>query len=212
MNTVSNYTYYTLLGKVPEIEKKLDPISVLAVTALFQFKAKDTRLKIEGYHLQTDQPQDNLISQWVMRRIKRLTTKDLKIVKVAVNRATSWFAPFGADNSHIKTLLMHSKLGLKALQQTYKENEDIVEDGIQLWLGKIDQSFELEDVVQEKLTESEMQLKKLWKEAEIRDLNSLLDQLLEAKNDNTKKEKIELFEKMIEQKSKRLQAIHEPLK
>ncbi len=219
MQKIAAFYEQSVLGKIPGIKEKLDPVSVLAVTALMRFKENMTRIQINGYNIKAQQPSDCTYIydlQWLVRSLRIESYQDLDVIPIAIDKAAHWFSPHLEQHEQIRQLFLYAREGLEALRNTYEKKTTVIVDAIIKWESQITECTQIRDALDEPVEIKDPvieKVQKLWTNAELCDLNSLLYQLngtLEEKPESAenRKAKIALFELLLQQKAKKLEAIY----
>jgi hypothetical protein len=207
-------------NRIEEFSKRLDPISILAFAALLRFKESGTLVGIQGYEIKAEQPSDytwyiNL--QGVYRRLQGEGREDLAIFQTAIHRGALWFQPQLSDNTHYRTLFVFASAGLESLKNTYRnKGSEITVSAIEKWRETISAVTYVSDTQLEnsKLDFITQKVKTLWNLAEIKEVNSLLEQMHTLQGDTSPgidvkcKDQIARLELLLSQKAKKLKLIY----
>lgn len=185
IDSASSFWRCTVLGQVEDIKNKLDPISVLAVLALLKFKETGTLIGFNGYLVTTEAPSS---IQGVVRRIYGESREDLDIIPNAIEKVTSWFQPEKGETNIYRNLCSAAYDGLAKLQETYlKKSSKVTVAAISDWMKSIQIHIEPkhDDEIPEPpaLTETDLKVRGLWTAAEIREVNSLIAQMVERQGE-----------------------------
>lgn len=207
-------------NRIEEFSKRLDPISILAFAALLRFKESGTLVGIQGYEIKAEQPSDytwyiNL--QGLYRRLQGEGREDLAIFQTAIHRGALWFQPQLSGNTHYRTLFVFASAGLESLKNTYrKKGSEITVSAIEKWRETISAVTYVSDTQLEnsKLDLITQKVKDLWNLAEIKEVNSLLEQMHTLQGDTSPdidvkcKDQIARLELLLSQKAKKLKLIY----
>lgn len=215
VDSIGFFWRYSVLGQVDGIKSKLDPISVLAVLALLNYKKIGTLIGFKGYLMTTEAPSS---VQGVVRCIFGESREDLAVIPTAIEKAATWFHPeIGEDNDY-RELFMAAHKGLGKLQQTYREKQsNVTPAAISDWMKSIILYAQQEEQAPDEpeLNQTAQKVHDLWTLTEIRQVNSLIAQMDEKQGDVSPDievkcaDKIEILELYLKQKAVELGSIYE---
>lgn len=188
----------------------IDPISVLALTALINFKESMTRIKFKGPRVVAQQPSEYNYGynwQWAFRSLQGQSHENLYIIRESIERVARWHLTDQANQVDVKNLFDHCIKGLEALQETYRsKNLFVTVDAIQLWKLIIKQ-YKKAGPQPTELNSREQQIRDLWTLEQIKEINALIGQM---KDEPNPKDEIERLEVLLRQHADRLKEITQP--
>jgi hypothetical protein len=220
--SISHFYQHTVLGKVMDIKEKLDPISVIAVVALLKFKESLTRIGFKGYHIITEQPSEYDYGKNIQGMVRWFFLEgreDLDIIPIAIDKGADWFHPEMEANAVYRELFTSALEGLSSLQHTYSlKKSGVTVSAITDWQLLIKRRTQISDeerAPDPDLVATALRVKNLWTIAEVKEVNSLIEQMRELQGDTPISDKvkcldqIERLEFLLRQKGERLKLIYE---
>ena len=209
-----------LKGYVKADFDEVDPISVLAITAIMPFQEENSKLRVAGnLKVEVQQPSDYKLwgynYRWFFRTIQRASQSDLAIINRSIMKAARWYQPWEEKNEEIRKLFQSAQKGLAALRKTYegKSESELTICGLDNLSSLIEKSLAERLEEEMALDETAKKMKALWDEAKIKEVNLLITQMYEVQGKTLISEAIKCYhqitrlEVLLEQKAERLREI-----
>lgn len=140
---VLGFWWDRIRGENPSMKRReeIDPISVIALTALMLFKEEGSQILLTDHRVCVQQPSDYELVynwQWLSRTLYCVSREDLEVIKTSILKVSLWYDLGNPENKAVRNLLKSARVGLECLKKHYESKSGLTASAIEEWKGLID--------------------------------------------------------------------------